>query len=330
MLDGTAKGCAELVALQRRHGRRKEIARLYLLVAQEFVGAAVKVFGAALQRRVDDRGKPVFSAHAAGQDFELLQRVGGRGDGRRAQLVFGNVEAVQEPSRVQPPVSADSKVDAVGADSLASGADIGPAGRVDCAGSQLGQLPERAAVERHVDDGGILHHLPDGRPIRDQHRSGSLNLDRFSCRPQLELDIEPCLLAYLQHDATDRAGPEAGRLGGHSVLADGEEGNRIVARLIGYSLAFESGGKTAGDDVCRGYDRAGWICDRAEQSGCGFLRGCERRQGYAQDQRHCSITHICSPISRLGCLAYSLLQNGKRSRFDRDRQHDVLRRRPAI
>src|SRR5207249_2418446 len=75
MLDRTAQGCAELIALQGRHRGRKEITRLDLLIAQEFVRATVKTVGAALQRGVDDGGKSVFGAHSAGQDLELFQRV---------------------------------------------------------------------------------------------------------------------------------------------------------------------------------------------------------------------------------------------------------------
>src|SRR6185369_15362482 len=98
--------------------------------SSDLVSAAVKTIGTALHRRIDDRGEPVFGAHAAGQDLELLKGIGGRGNRCRPKLVLGDVETIQDPARVQPAVSADPQVDTVGANPLPSGTDIGAAGSV--------------------------------------------------------------------------------------------------------------------------------------------------------------------------------------------------------
>src|SRR5262245_53143566 len=103
-LDGTAERGAELVAFQRRYGLRKEIASLDLLISEVFVRAAMDSIGAALQRGINDGRKRVLGAHAAGQHFEFLQGVGGRRNRGRSQFVFRNVEAVQEPAAIEPPV----------------------------------------------------------------------------------------------------------------------------------------------------------------------------------------------------------------------------------
>ena len=102
VLDGTAYGGAELVALQRWHGLSEEISRLDFFVANVLIRAAVKIVGTALQRRVDDGWLGVLGAHAAGQHLELVDRIGGRGNGCGPQLVFRNVETIEQPSRGQP------------------------------------------------------------------------------------------------------------------------------------------------------------------------------------------------------------------------------------
>ena len=230
----SAERAAELMRVERRLGRREEVARVERLVAVVLEQRAAELVGARADAQVDDGAAE--HAELGGRvvrlDLEFLQRFEWRRDvhERVERLVVGH--AVEQVVVARPRQAVHAVMD--GAARAGSGGILGKVGksRGDRPRRQRDELLKEAAIERErlnllvVDDLPLLaRRAPDEWRLAD-------HADLFGHGAHFERDVQPRRFRNLQDDAGHDVALEAGELHGHRVLAGRQRRERVGAFLV--------------------------------------------------------------------------------------------------
>ena len=231
LYDRTAQRRSELVALvlwALLCGWSEEVPGVQRAVPKEFVGGAVELVGAGLER--DAHLSAGVSAErgvvSAGNDLELAHGVHRRGHGDAVQLGVAIENAVQEKviGILARAVDVDGEV--------AANRSRGALGRRSNAGKQEAEFEEVAPIEREACDLEVLDQAAQRGGVRAQNFGGGGHFHgvRALAREQWDLNLD--FLVQSQRELSDLFAI-ALMLGLDPVVARGKAGDRKSAQRVG-------------------------------------------------------------------------------------------------